>query len=630
MNLYESVKNNLKESVDTIKQIYTDDNITVYEDTKGWDFAYDIENKNEYPIVINFPEYDNSLTVENWIGLFNDQKYLVDEILRGAFEITIPDDYAEENNLTRESELKESSTDQESADFLNSDIQVYDLAKSVESKHYEGKVYTTHTGDKRALIKGADGKYILADYEAVRDIANSENDEVKIYVSEKSEPDDEGHFSISVFPTGTMTTTIKEIMDEAPVETMKARDFFTKYNYNDRCSRNFGGMLDNIKGIYRTNEGETLKETSSNGGIPDENYDIAEYIDKRCGDRIQELSDGDRVLRRNDFDELFEEGLRKFYKLTDKDMETLFDSGEVIPPGETRSYPLSDIETDVRGILSFNGYETVFEPEDNGAEDGDLVIRNWEELNESDKGNDRHAKIVELSEHFKKMADEVNSLAYEYDELDDEDDVFAGTADSYAVEVIGQRVYDLISNDDILGKLDNDTINNIINDIMNDIVSRYVIDFKSFLEILRKNDALRNTGLAVKSNKEEINESNGYYNWKDDIEDVEATEENDDIWYAVAENMVENGDYKGYDVMEVMSDIIHLWKIDKNSMLYDYLLKWYGSEEELLKKVRDVYNTNDAIYFVTGSGYAFFDNDLLGGNADGTTEKKFEEFMQEN
>ena len=605
MNLYESVKNNLKES----------SNVNVSE------LAEKIKALDSLD---NF--YEN---VRNIVGYYDDSVFIEDWDIKELQRIAD----ARYEELKNKSNITESEeTDKEVEDFLNSDIQVYDLAKFVESKPYEGKVYTTHTGDKRALIKGADGKYILADYEAVRDIANSENDEVKICISEKSEPDDEGHFSISVFPTGTMTTTIKEIMDEAPVETMKARDFFTKYNYNDRCSRNFGGMLDNIKGIYKDNIGNTIKESSSNGGIPDENYEIADYIDKRCGDRLEELDNGDVVLRRNDFDELFEEGLKKFYKLNDNDMDTLYDAGEVIPPGETRSYPLSDIETDVRGILSFNGYETVFEPEDSGADDGDLVIRNWEELNESDNSGERHTKIVEMSKHLKGVSDEVNGMAYEFDELNDEDDAFAGTEDSYAVEVISQHVYDLIANDEILGKEDSEVINGIVNDIMNDIMSGYVIDYKNFLGILKKNNALKKTAIALNGGKEEIKESNdnGYYNWKHDIEDVEPTEENDNIWYAVAENMVENGDYKGYDVMDVMSDIINLFKIDKDTTLYRYLLKWYGSEEELLKKVRDVYNTDDAIYFVTGTGYSIFDADLLGGNADGLTEKEFEKFMQEN
>lgn len=118
------------------------------------------------------------------------------------------------------------------------------------------------------------------------------------------------------------------------------------------------------------------------------------------------------------------------------------------------------------------------------------------------------------------------------------------------------------------------------------------------------------------------------YNWRDDVEEVEATEENDDIWYAVAENMCnKEPDEYGDDPYEVMSNIISIWKISKRSRLYKYLLKWYGSEEKLLDNVRDVYDTNNAIYFVTGCGYSIFSADLLGGSADGNAGREFDKFV---
>ena len=143
------------------------------------------------------------------------------------------------------------------------------------------------------------------------------------------------------------------------------------------------------------------------------------------------------------------------------------------------------------------------------------------------------------------------------------------------------------------------------------------------------NDMYQEIVKALRSLNHPMNESY-VYNWKDDIEDVEASEENDDIWYAVAENMCETGNNDGYgsDPYEVMSNIINLFKISKRSRLYKYLLKWYGSEEKLKSEVRDIYETNDAIYFTTGCGYAIFDADLLGGNADGNTEREFNKFVE--
>ena len=117
------------------------------------------------------------------------------------------------------------------------------------------------------------------------------------------------------------------------------------------------------------------------------------------------------------------------------------------------------------------------------------------------------------------------------------------------------------------------------------------------------------------------------YNWKDDIEDMEN---NDDIFYGYAENMAEQyPDQYGPEVDDVLSQLINVFKVPKRSRLYKYLLKWYGSEDKLLKEVRNVWDTDDAIYFETGTGYSIFDADLLGGNADGETERKFNKFVDE-
>lgn len=119
------------------------------------------------------------------------------------------------------------------------------------------------------------------------------------------------------------------------------------------------------------------------------------------------------------------------------------------------------------------------------------------------------------------------------------------------------------------------------------------------------------------------------YNWRDDIQEVENTEENDELVYTFAQNLIDTDpDYEDYnDPWEIASNIIFIWKIDKDSKLYDYLLKWYGSESNMKKNIRSFYETNDAIYFETGTGYSIFDADLLGGNADGRTADEFSKFV---
>ena len=128
------------------------------------------------------------------------------------------------------------------------------------------------------------------------------------------------------------------------------------------------------------------------------------------------------------------------------------------------------------------------------------------------------------------------------------------------------------------------------------------------------------------------------YNWRDDIEDMteDNSEESYELFYRVAENMVDKDEYGEYAdrdrdecISEEASNIIGLWKISKRSRLYKYLLKWYGSEEKLLDNVRDVLDTPNAIYFVTGCGYSIFDADLLGGNANGEKAREFDQFVAE-
>lgn len=127
--------------------------------------------------------------------------------------------------------------------------------------------------------------------------------------------------------------------------------------------------------------------------------------------------------------------------------------------------------------------------------------------------------------------------------------------------------------------------------------------------------------------KRNLKEYDDYYNWKDDVEDMEG---NDDVWYGYAENMAEQyPDQYGDSADEVLQQLLCVWKVSKRSRLYKYLLKWYGSKEKLLKEVRNVWETQDAIYFETGIGYSIFDADLLGGNADGETQRKFDSFVQE-
>lgn len=73
-----------------LEKIFENENIIIYQDNKGWDFAYDIENKKDNKIIIRcWNEYNEEETFEinDWIGFFPNQKSIIDNILNGNYEI---------------------------------------------------------------------------------------------------------------------------------------------------------------------------------------------------------------------------------------------------------------------------------------------------------------------------------------------------------------------------------------------------------------------------------------------------------------------------------------------------------------------------------------------------------------
>jgi len=70
-----------------LKNIYETEKFIIWKDNKGWDFAYDIENKTDEKIVIQFTEFDETIEVEDWVGLFNDEESYIEEILKGNYMV---------------------------------------------------------------------------------------------------------------------------------------------------------------------------------------------------------------------------------------------------------------------------------------------------------------------------------------------------------------------------------------------------------------------------------------------------------------------------------------------------------------------------------------------------------------
>lgn len=79
-------KDNSKSSDDKKKLLETDSFI-LYKDNKGYDFAYEIENKSNDTLSFSFPDREDKLEVQKWIGLFDDQKDFVDSILKDDYDL---------------------------------------------------------------------------------------------------------------------------------------------------------------------------------------------------------------------------------------------------------------------------------------------------------------------------------------------------------------------------------------------------------------------------------------------------------------------------------------------------------------------------------------------------------------
>ena len=70
-----------------LENIFETDKFIIWQDNKGWDFAYDIENKTDEKITIQFTEFDETIEIEDWVGLFNDKESYIEEILKGNYMV---------------------------------------------------------------------------------------------------------------------------------------------------------------------------------------------------------------------------------------------------------------------------------------------------------------------------------------------------------------------------------------------------------------------------------------------------------------------------------------------------------------------------------------------------------------
>ena len=83
-------------------------------------------------------------------------------------------------------------------------------------------------------------------------------------------------------------------------------------------------------------------------------------------------------------------------------------------------------------------------------------------------------------------------------------------------------------------------------------------------------------------------------------------------------------------VFETLDSIIFIGSINKDSLLYSALVKWYKHKgDNIEEEIRSYVEDNENIYYVTGSGYDTISADLLGGSADGMARKEFMQWINE-
>ena len=136
--------------------------------------------------------------------------------------------------------------DKDYAHILDSDVDVYDVNAYI-LKDSDNK-FKAHYTDEYAIIVAPNGKGCVVDYEAVGQDFDSVDSKIDFGAVENKDgeyTDEKGnkYKTFSIIATHRLTTTPKEIMENAPKKTMKYKDFFKKYKYNDRCASNFRELV---------------------------------------------------------------------------------------------------------------------------------------------------------------------------------------------------------------------------------------------------------------------------------------------------------------------------------------------------------------------------------------------------
>lgn len=264
-------------------------------------------------------------------------------------------------NDTKDESLEEGYydyMDKDYADILDKDVDVYDIKQFVLND--TDNKFRTHYADEYAVITAPNGKGCVVDYEAVGQDFDTLDSEIEFGIEENKDneyTDENGktHKTINIFATHTLTTTPKEVMEKAPKKTMKYRDFFRKYKYNDRCADNFKELVSYIRENGGLQEGchskkkRTLKEGYIGQTLEDFFYDC---VDPDVIGTVSLWGDDDEIYNGDYEGAIDEYGSNEFIE---------FDCGMdkvVINVDTSEEYQVTDYFIDVQDFVDcFNGDE---------------------------------------------------------------------------------------------------------------------------------------------------------------------------------------------------------------------------------------------------------------------------------
>lgn len=176
--------------------------------------------------------------------------------------------------------------------LLDDIIDVYDLNQYIKDE--TDNLEESFWFKKIAIFKGRYNAGCYVDYEAVGNFFKSIAEEIEFDVNDY-DPEDEN--VIYIRPTGKFKTRLIDVMHDAPVQTMKGSEFFTKATYNDRCYDNFCNLVDYLERIGYFDTNVRLDASLKEGRYSDIQKRIAEETErlKELKAKASELPEGDEL-----------------------------------------------------------------------------------------------------------------------------------------------------------------------------------------------------------------------------------------------------------------------------------------------------------------------------------------------